>query len=367
MPLNIVRGDIVKMKVDAIVNTTNNTMQNSGGVCGAIFKAAGAGDLQRSCDQIGSCKTGSAVATEGFKLSKYIIHTVGPVWQGGEYGERNILYSCYRNSLTLAQKLECESIAFPLISSGGNGYPNEKALRVAIKAIGDFLLENDMDVILVLLKDTKFALSGEMHASIQKYINENYKDEQHNKISELMFEALRETAPSRSQPREPHDVKHDVTHAGKTDDSDASVVNTVFEVSRDASFSIDTLNKIANVRTKESFSDMLFRLIDERQDRFPKDSIVWRHANITRGVFNDIKNRSNHLPSKNTVLCLAVALELSLDLTLDLLMKAGYTFSDSSTRDLIVRYYISVKEYNIFRLNETLYQYGQTLLGSSMN
>jgi len=205
MPLSIVRGDIVKIKADAIVNSTKNSLQNSGGVCGAIFKAAGAGDLQRSCDKIGECKTGSAVSTEGFKLSKYIIHTVGPVWEGGNNGERNILYACYRNSLSLAQKYECESIAFPLISSGANGYPNEKALRVAIKAIGDFLFENDMTVLLVLLKDTKFSLSGKLHSSIQKFINENYESEQHRRINQLEFEALRETAPSHRQECESKD------------------------------------------------------------------------------------------------------------------------------------------------------------------
>ena len=175
MPLCFVRGDIVKMKTDAIVNAANNELQNSGGVCRAIFKAAGAGDLQRCCDRIGGCKTGSAVATAGFNLSKYIIHTVGPAWQGGNSGERNALYGCYMNSLTLAKKYDCESIAFPLISSGANGYPNEKALRVATKAIGDFLRENDMTVFLVLLKDTKFSLSDKLHLSIKEFINENYE------------------------------------------------------------------------------------------------------------------------------------------------------------------------------------------------
>ena len=332
MPLSIIRGDIVKMKTDTIVNSTNNAMQNSGGVCGAIFKAAGAGDMQRSCDSIGGCKTGSAVVTEGFHLSKYVIHTVGPVWQGGENGERNILYACYRNSLTLAQKHECESIAFPLISSGANGYPSEKALRVAIKAIGDFLLENDMTVLLVLLKDTKFSLDGKLHSSIQKFINENYKDAGHERISQLEFEALRETAMLHRQPSDRQDY----------DD------RPPFE------------------KARESFSDMLFRLVDERQDRFPKDADVWRHANITKSVFSAIRSKPGYQPSKNTAMSLAIALELSLDVTLDFLMKAGFTLSDSNTQDLIVRYFIIEKEYDIFKINETLCQYGQSLLGSSM-
>ena len=349
MPLSIVRGDIVRMKTDAIVNTANNGLQNRGGVCGAIFKAAGEGDLQRSCDNIGRCKTGSAVATEGFNLSKYIIHTVGPVWQGGVNGERNVLYACYRNSLTLAKKHECDSIAFPLISSGANGYPNEKALRVAIKAIGDFLLENDMNVFLVLLKDTKFSLNGKLHASIQKFIKNNYTDEQYAKISKLEFEALRETATSHRQPNE----------------TQVSDVSAMFEMNRTAAFSTEAHKNIDNIKTRETFSDMLFRLIDERQSRFPKDADVWRRANLDRRVFAAIK-KPNYQPSKNTAMCLSVALELSLDLTLDLLMKAGFALSDSNTQDLIVRYFIYKKKYDIYKINETLYQYGQSLLGSSI-
>ena len=349
MPLSIVRGDIVKAKTDAIVNTTNNSLQNNGGVCGAIFKAAGAGDLRRSCDRIGECKTGSAVATEGFNLSKHIIHTVGPVWKGGGYGERNILYACYRNSLALAQKHECESIAFPLISSGANGYPNERALRVAIKAIGDFLLGNDMAVMLVLLKDTKFSLSGELHSSIQRFINENYADTQHARISQLEFEALRETATSHRQPS----------------GGQASSANPAHELARTDAFSPEALRRIAT-QTKESFPQMLFRLIDERQERFPKDSDVYRRANITKSVFSTIRSKADYQPTKNTVISFAIALELSLDITLDLLGRAGYTLSPSNTHDLIVRYFINESEFDIYKINETLCQYGQSLLGSSM-
>jgi len=349
MPLDIIRGDIAKIQADAIINTTNTALQKGGGVCGAIFKAAGAGDLQRSCDKIGSCKIGSAVRTEGFKLSKHIIHTVGPVWQGGNNGERNTLYACYRNSLALARKFECESVAFPLISSGANSYPNEKALRVAIKAISDFLLENDMNVLLVLLKDTQFSLSGKLHSSIQKFINENYTDEQQTRISRLEFEALRETATLLRQP------------------SDRQVSNegSVFKPAHTAASSFDALKNIIDDRANETFPRMLFRLIDERQERFPRDSDVYRRANITKSVFSAIRSKRDYQPTKNTAISLAVALELSLDITLDLLGRAGYTLSPGNTHDLIVKYFISEKEYDIHRINETLYQYGQNLLGAS--
>ena len=347
MPLNIVRGDIVKMKTDVIVNAANNDLQNGGGVCGAIFKAAGAGDLQRSCDRIGYCKTGSAVATYGYNLSKYIIHTVGPVWIDGNSGERDTLYACYRNSLTLAQKCECESISFPLISSGANGYPNEKALRVAVKAISAFLLENDMNVLLVLLKDTKFSMSGKLHSSIQRFIHENYKDAEYERISQLEFGALRETSTSLGKPLDEQTVY--ASSSTKFDHTDA--------------FSPEALRHIADSK-KESFPQMLLRLIDERAERFPKDSDVYRSANITKSVFSNIRSKPSYQPTKNTAISLAIALKLPLDVILDLLGRAGYTLSPSNTHDLIIRYFINEKEYDIFKINEILEQYGQNLLGA---
>lgn len=150
MPLEIVQNDITKMKVDAIVNAANSRLQRGGGVCGAIFAAAGAKELQAECDRIGYCAVGDAVITGGYKLpARHIIHTVGPVWQGGTQGEEEKLYSCYQKSLKLAMEHGIESIAFPLISSGIFGYPKEEAFRVASRSIRDFLQKNDMTVYLV--------------------------------------------------------------------------------------------------------------------------------------------------------------------------------------------------------------------------
>jgi O-acetyl-ADP-ribose deacetylase (regulator of RNase III) len=307
------------MRTDAIVNTANNALQNSGGVCGAIFKAAGAGELQRICNAIGNCKTGSAVATEGLALSKYIIHTVGPAWQGSDEGERNILYACYRNSLALAKKHNCGSIAFPLISTGSKGYPNEKALRVAVKAIGDFLLENDISVFLVLRKDTKFSLNSELHSSIQSFISKQ------NRVTEISGTATKKARKD---------------------------------------LSLEKLKEEIEKRTNESFKQMLFRLIDEKQERFPKDSDVWKKANITRYTFSDISSRPNHLPSKNTAICLAVALELSLDITIDLLKKAGHALSPSIEFDRIIVYFIKEQFYDIHEMNIILAEFGQKSLGA---
>lgn len=154
MPLEIVRNDITKMEADAIVNAANSALQMGGGVCGAIFRAAGAEQLQTACDEIGYCPTGKAVFTDGFRLpAKYIIHTVGPVWRGGTNDEEQMLRSCYRNSLELATSLECSSIAFPLISAGIYGYPKEQALKTAVSEIERFLEKQELQVYMVLFDE----------------------------------------------------------------------------------------------------------------------------------------------------------------------------------------------------------------------
>lgn len=154
MLLEIIQDDITKIKADAIVNAANSGLQMGGGVCGAIFRAAGAEDLQKACDEIGECPVGEAVFTDSFQLSsQYIIHTVGPAWRDGTHGEEDLLRACYRNSLELAISLNCSSIAFPLISAGIYGYPKEQALQLAVSEIEKFLKEYRMKIYLVLFDE----------------------------------------------------------------------------------------------------------------------------------------------------------------------------------------------------------------------
>ncbi|NLT57841.1 MAG: macro domain-containing protein [Clostridiales bacterium] len=163
MPFALIQGDITKLETDAIVNAANRALQMGGGVCGAIFRAAGAEQLQRACDAIGGCETGGAVLTPGYDLSaRHIIHVVGPVWRGGGQGEAALLRACYENALRLAKAQGLQSIAFPLISAGIFGYPKEEALRIAGQAIGDFLRENDMEVCLVLFDAPLLALAQQV-------------------------------------------------------------------------------------------------------------------------------------------------------------------------------------------------------------
>ncbi|TWT25849.1 macro domain-containing protein [Planomicrobium sp. CPCC 101110] len=330
MPLEIVRNDITKMKVDAIVNAANSGLQMGGGVCGAIFQAAGARELQAACDKIGHCPVGGAVITEGFRLdAKSIIHTVGPIWRGGSQNEERLLRSCYENSLKLASDNGYESIAFPLISSGIYGYPKEQALQVAVSAISAFLMEHEMLAYIVVFDKKAFRLSEKLFNSIDEYIDEHYVDEQtmiFSKRDRRYAEMQSELAP-KSQ----------------------------LEVLQDRSLE-DILGQI-----DESFSERLLRFIDEKG---MTDVATYKKANIDRKLFNKIKNSKTYTPQKKTIVAFAIALQLDLDKTNELLNTAGYALSNSSKFDVIVRYFIERNNYNIFEINEALFVYDQMLLGA---
>ena len=329
MPVEIVRNDITKMQVDAIVNAANNRLADGGGVCGAIHRAAGP-ELLAECAALGGCPTGDARITRGYRLpSSYVIHTVGPVWQGGTHGERELLISCYRRSLELAAAHGCRSVAFPLISSGIYGYPKDQALRVAMDAIRDFLMAYDGDtdllVYLVLFDRDSFRLSAKLYAGIAEYIDDHYVDEHPDlRRNKLLYESVC---------------------------ADAMPLGASF-MDRSLEDALDMLD--------ESFSEMVLRKIDEKG---MKDPECYKKANLDRKLFSKLRTDEHYKPHKQTALALAIALELSLPETKELLMKAGFALSHSNKADIIVEYFIQQQKYDIFEINAALYSFDQTPLG----
>lgn len=333
MPFQIIRQDITKIECDAIVNSANETLLGGGGIDGAIHAAAGKGLLEE-CKKLGGCKTGEAKITGGYDLpSKYVIHTVGPVWHGGIFGEKSKLESCYSKSLELAKANGCETVAFPLISAGAYGYPKDKALRVAIDSISSFLMENDMLVYLVVFDSTVFKLSSKLFNDVKEYIDNNYVDE--NLI-------LRNCA------------RRIQVHRDYACDACEAVPMMSAQVAYSASM------PSFNFELDESFSQMLLRKIDEKG---MTDAQCYKKANIDRKLFSKIRNDVNYKPKKSTAIAFAIALELSLGETEDMLRKAGFALSHSNKFDVIIEYFIKNGNYNIFEINETLFAFDQTLLG----
>lgn len=335
MPLQIIRNDITKMKVDAIVNAANSSLLGGGGVDGSIHRAAGP-ELLAECKTLGGCKTGSAKITMGYRLPcKYVIHAVGPRWRGGKHGEREKLVSCYRTSLALAKEHGCETVAFPLISSGIYGYPKDQTLKVAIDTISDFLLENDMTVYIVIFDRKAYQISEKLFSDIAAYIDDNYVDEHTDSRSMQM---MRLEMLSQEEPEE--------VSFGAPPAPMAASARTLD----------DALSQI-----DESFSEMLLRKIDEKG---MTDAQCYKKANIDRKLFSKIRSDRLYKPSKPTALAFALALELPLDETKEMLMKAGFALSHSNKFDIIIEYFIEHGNYNVFEINEALFAFDQSLLGA---
>lgn len=337
MPLEIVRNDITKMQVDAIVNAANSSLLGGGGVDGCIHRAAGKGLLEE-CKTLGGCETGNAKITGAYNLPcKYVIHAVGPRWLGGKRNEKELLESCYKISLQLAKENNCESVAFPLISSGIYGYPKDQALKVAIDVISAFLLENDMMVYIVIFDKAAYKISEKLFSDIAEYIDDNYVDEH----TDYRRESMRMNAPMAPMQASVGLFETDLCECKammSEEDLDAKLKQ------------ID-----------ESFSQMLLRKIDEKE---MTDAECYKKANIDRKLFSKIRSDVHYKPSKPTAIAFAIALELSLADTKDMLMKAGFALSHSNKFDIIIEYFISKGNYNIFEINEALFAFDQSLLGA---
>ncbi len=362
MPLKLVRNDITKMEVDAIVNAAKSSLLGGGGVDGAIHAAAGKGLLEE-CKTLGGCKVGEAKITGAYNLPcKYVIHTVGPRWLGGIRNEKELLSSCYRNSLQLAKEYQCETVAFPLIASGVYGYPKDKALKVAMDMISEFLLGNDMTVYIVIFDKVAHRISEKLFSDIAEYIDDHYVDEHtdYRRVENRMCSSVAkswgdvagESVPLYSEADE---------EVALYSDSEAELPFCL-KANNDKPFDIsEAIFDTALFELDESFSQMLLRKIDEKG---MTDAECYKKANIDRKLFSKIRNDIHYKPSKTTAIAFAIALELPLRETEEMLKKAGFAFSHSNKFDLIIEYFIKKGNYNVFEINEALFAFDQSLLGA---
>ena len=388
MPFEIIRDDITRVRADAVVNSANPKPVCGAGSDSAVYAAAGKEKLLRERQKIGEIRTGQAVQTPAFDLpAKYIIHTVGPVWNGGENGELSLLADCYRNSLNLAADLSCESIAFPLISTGVYGFPKDQALSVALREIRAFLEDHEMLVKLVVFDRTAYELSEDLVEGVNAFIDENYVQAAREKEYEGSYDE-RLLAARRRREEAFHSYAAELPDQGMTPfHDDKYLPSPQAKPSYQAAFPAQKppenapkgaakgkkkpLSAPAGLSKKkkepfqlqlgETFQERLFALIDERG---LTDAEVYKRANLDRKLFSKIRCNPEYKPGKRTAAALAIALELNLDETVDLLGRAEMALSPSSRFDLIIEYCIEHEIYDIFEVNALLFEYDQQLLGA---
>lgn len=339
MPLQIIRQDITKMRVDAIVNTTNEEMVGYSGVDLAVHQAAGP-DLDLECATIAPLGLGTAKITKGYNLkAKYIIHTSGPVWDGGLKAESIILHSCYLESLKLAVEHKCKSIAFPLISSGTYGYPKDQVLKFAIQVITEFLYNHELTVYLCVFDRTSYSFSKELFSDIRAFIDDEYAEEHGDDFADVekysssaVFDACCDEVSAADMPITPKSS----SIQGK------SLPDYLAEMDK----------------------PFAYKLLDWIDERGMTDVECYKKANVDKKTFSKIKcNPKTYKPSKQTAVAFAIALQLDLEETQDLLASAGLTLSRSFVFDKIIRYFIQKGNYDIFEINEALFEFDQVLLG----
>jgi O-acetyl-ADP-ribose deacetylase (regulator of RNase III) len=359
MPFQIIRNDIAKVRADAIVNTANPKPRIGRGTDSAIYAAAGEEQLLKARKQIGEIAPGHAACTDAFDLNaRYIIHTVGPMWIDGKHGEREILHSCYENSLALAAELSCKSIAFPLIASGTYGFPKDEALHIALTEIQKFLLTHEMKIILVVFDRKALELSEGLVGGIEQYIDDHAVRELREK--ERGQKGISELRRRRLQREEEQMVLESIAYAPelseKIFDGASPPIALGAPIPDVSGRSLDEVLGNAG----ESFQQRLLELIDESG---MDDVTVYKKANIDRKVFSRIRCKPDYKPKKKTAVAFAIALELDLPTMTDLLSRAEIALSPNNRFDLIITYFVSNKIYDIYEINAALFKYGQPILG----
>lgn len=343
MPFEIIRNDITNMQVDAIVNAASRKPRVNTGIDMAIHKKAGP-QLLESRSAIGAIEVGDAVITPAFGLdARYVIHAPSPVWIDGTSGEELLLLQTYRRCLQIALEYNCETVAFPLLASGNHGFPKQKALKIAVKAFSSFLMEHDMHIYLVVFGKESFALSEKLVQSVASFIERNYVDAYEQDLYAELNERLRR---DRYYQRRQQEVRIEsmqicAPQVSKVQPLDDDL--TTFLKKKDAGFAVTLVNLI--------------------EHSGKKNSEVYKKANVDKKLFSKIVNNVNYHPSKQTAVAFAIALELNFQQTQDLIGRAGYTLTHSSRFDLIIEFFIRRKLYNIFEINEVLFEFDEVLLG----
>ncbi|MEY8437541.1 macro domain-containing protein [Atopobiaceae bacterium 24-176] len=359
MPFYLRHGDLTATPADALVNAANEHLAPGGGVCGALFAAAGPAELDAACRVAAPCPTGSAVATPAFRLpAKHVIHAVGPRWQDGLHGERELLASAYRSALAMATDLDDRSVAFPLISAGIYGAPRAIALEVATEAITGYLAETDdpLEVSLVLF-DEPASLRRTLPPELAEYLAEQGVDALSSPDLDRSLMPGPDDTGALFPPAAP--AMPQAASAPCAVPRDAAAPRAAAKAPKRRRFKDLLASRIASL--DKGFSETLLDLIDESG---LTDAEVYRRANMSRQHFSKIRSNPDYRPKKPTVLALAVALELPLDRAELLLSRAGFAFSPSSAADVIVRWFIENGRYDVFEINEALYAYDQRLLGA---
>lgn len=374
MSFKIVRNDITRIKADAIVNTANPEPVYSAGTDSAVYTAAGAEKLLEERKKIGRIAEGDVAVTPAFALdAKYIFHTVGPIWQGGNYGEKEIVRKCYQNCLDKAKNLELESIAFPLLATGTYGFPKADALLIATSVFSGFLAENEMEITLVVFDSESFAVSDKIFAGVDQFIDENYVGEktveeyspvnlraglEAHVADECAEEPIERKAARRERNRnERRGLFGSGSNAMRMDSAIPPVAAAGAACASVAPRSLEDVVK----NVSETWQESLLRLITERGY---SDTEVYKRANVDRKLFSKIRTNKNYQPKKNTAVAFALALRLNLDETKDFLMRAGYAFSPSSKFDLIIEYSIEHGVYDLMLINGALFDHDQPQLGA---
>lgn len=382
MAFQIVRNDITKITADAIVNTANPEPVCMAGTDSAIYAAAGADKLLEARRKIGMIEEGSVAVTPAFDLeAKYIFHTVGPVWQGGDKGEKEVVKNCYVNCLNKALELGVESIAFPLIATGVYGFPKADALQIATSVFSSFLSENEMSITLVVFDNESFALSGKIFAGIDQFIDDHYveakTDEEYgfgNAISDseaAMEDAAEEPAEDARRRRKEERfrflnrrmlAREEECRMAPPPEHAAPVAAAGAAMAAPASPKMQAKRSLDDVmkNLSETWSESLLRMITEKGY---EDTEVYKRANVDRKLFSKIRSNKDYKPKKTTAVAFALALRLNLDETKDFIARAGYAFSPSSKFDLIIEYFIENEVYDFMTINIALFDHEEPLIG----